>query len=225
MHIHKPIEEKLIRQTFKDLTGKITQLPPKKSAVKRQWREREVYYIDILEINNQDILFKIGCQAGTYIRKFCFDFGKRLNTQAHMAQLLRTKAGPFKIRGSITLYDLKDAYEYYKQGSESLLKKYILPIESAIVSLPKVYVLDSSVDSLCHGASLSTPGVSKLESNIKENDLVAILTLKGELICLGTAFMSSEKILKEKRALAIKTTKVFMSPGIYPKYFPLKKEL
>jgi len=218
MHLHKPVEEKDIKKGFEEFTGKIKQLPPIRSAVKRQLREREIYYIKILEIENQEILFRIGCQAGTYIRKYISDLGKNLKTNAHMLQLVRTKAGPFNDKESYTLQEIKDAYEYYKEGDESNLRKIIKPIEFAIQHLPKIWVHDTTVDSLCHGTDLSIPGISKLESNIMPNDLVAVLTLKNELICMGNAALTTEEIIKNEKGKAIKTTKVFMKPDIYPKW-------
>src|SRR3989344_3901169 len=71
MHLHRDFEEEKIKETFQKLIGKISQLPPLKSAVKRQLRTREIYETEILEIKGRDILFRIRCQAGTYIRKFC----------------------------------------------------------------------------------------------------------------------------------------------------------
>jgi len=218
MHLHKKVDEDKIRDTFKEFIGKIMQLPPIKSAVKRQLREREIYYVEILEIKNQDVLFKVGCQAGTYIRKYVHDFGQRLGIGAHMVQLIRTKVGHFTDKNWITLHNLKDAYEFYKEGDESYLKKCILPIEKAIEYFPKIWVLDTTVDSLCHGASLSVPGIAKFHSSIKDDDLVAVMTLKDELVCIGKAFMDSEQINKNNKGLAVKTEKVFMLPDTYPRF-------
>ena len=50
MHIHQEIDENKLKETINKFIGTITQLPPVRSAVKRQERERKVYYIDILEI-------------------------------------------------------------------------------------------------------------------------------------------------------------------------------
>lgn len=217
MHLHKEIPEDKIKKTVKDFTGKIQQIPPIKSAVKRRLRTREIYYFNILEIDGQDVLFKIGCEAGTYIRKICDDFGKKLNTGAHMAQLIRTKAGPFNDSSWHTLHDLKDAYEFYKQGNEKEIKKIIFPIEKAVEHLPKIWVMDNCVDSLCHGSDLNIPGISKL-NEFKEDEVVVIMTLKDELICLGEAVENSNKILKEEKGKAVKTHKVFMKEGTYLKY-------
>ena len=216
MHIHKEIPEHEIYQVCNEFVGKIMQMPPIKSAVKRILRERQIYYFEVIEIDGQEVLFKVGCEAGTYIRKLIHDLGKKLGCGAHMAELRRTKAGPFDESTLVTLQDLTDAFYYYENGNEKYLRYCIQPIENAVRHLPKIYVLDSAVDSLCHGANLNVPGISKLDSGITNEDVIAVITLKGELICYGNAKMDSEEMLGE-RGLAVKTEKVFMLPGTYPK--------
>src|SRR3989338_5309196 len=58
MHLHKEVDENILRETIqKNFLGKIQQLPPIKSSVKRQLRTRSIYYFDILEIDGKDVLF------------------------------------------------------------------------------------------------------------------------------------------------------------------------
>jgi len=215
MHIHKEVKEEDIEKTILSFVGKINQLPPIKSSVRRRERQREIYYITILEIKEQEVLFKIGCEAGTYIRKLCHDIGQKLDTGAHMVQLIRTRVGPFSDKTWHSLHELKDAYENFKEGNEKELKQIILPVEKAVEHLPKIWVLDSTVNSLCHGASLAIPGISKIESNIKHKSNVAVLTLKNELICTGFAKMNSEEIKKSKKGITLETRKVFMKRNTY----------
>lgn len=218
MHVHQPMDPENIKTVMKKFVGKIKQLPPIKSAVKRQERFRKIYYIDVMEIIEQDVLFRVGCQAGTYIRKLCHDMGKELGCGAHMASLIRTKAGPFKDTEMWTLQDLADAFHYYQQEkNETFLRKIIQPVESAVRHLAHVWILDSAIDSLTHGVNLKLPGVVQLESEIQVDDDVAILSLKGELVALGKAQMTSQQMMKEEKGLAIKVEKVFMQPGVYPK--------
>ena len=218
MHLHNPVEETKIKDCLDSFVGKIKQLPPIKSAVKRQWRFRKIYYIELLGIEGQDVLFKVGCQAGTYIRKLCHDMGEKLGTGAHMAQLRRTKAGPFNESTIVSLYDLKDAYVFYKEdGDETLLRKFVQPIENAVAHLPKMWVHDTTVDTLCHGADLAVPGVAKVETDIQVDELVAIMTLKDELIAFGEAKMISNDVVKKDRGVCVRIHKVFMMPGTYPK--------
>ena len=217
IHIHKEVSEKDIKKVMRQFVGKIKQLPPIKSSVKRQWRYRKIYYIDVLNIKDQDVLFKVGCQAGTYIRKLCFDMGKTLGCGAHMAQLIRTKVAFFNDKERYTLQDLTDAFHYYKEGNETYIRKVIKPVEAGVAHLPKVWVFDTTVDTLCHGASLKVRGISKVESEICEEDLVAVMTLKNELIGLGVSKMLSKDMISLDKGVAVKVNKVFMNTGVYPR--------
>jgi H/ACA ribonucleoprotein complex subunit 4 len=214
MHLHKDVSEEDLRKVVDEFIGKIKQLPPIKSAVKRQVREREVYYFDILEIDGKDVLFRTGVEAGTYIRKLIHDIGQKLGG-AHMAELRRTKAGPFTDKDLVTLQDLADAYHYYKEGNEKFIRHCIKPIEFAVQHLPKVWVLDTTVSTLTHGVDLKLPGISKLETEIEDKDIVAVMTLKDELIAVGIAKMNSEQMLNEKKGLCVEIHKVFMDPELY----------
>lgn len=218
MHLHKEVSQSKIHKMAKEFTGEIEQVPPIKSAVKRVKRKRIVYYFEIMEIERKDVLFRIGCEAGTYIRKIVHDFGAKLGCGAHMAELIRTKAGPFCIDDSISLHDLKDGYEYFNDGNDKELKRIIKPIEFAVNHLKKIWINDSAVDTLAHGADLSVPGIVKLDSDIEEGDVVAVMSVKDELICVGEAKLGSEDIMKSEKGLAVISKKVFMEGGVYPKF-------
>jgi len=218
MHIHKPVAEDEARKIINTFVGKITQLPPVRSAVVRQMRERTIYYLEILEIKGQDILFRVGCQAGTYIRKLCHDIGYKLKVGAHMAELIRTKAGPFMFDEMTTLQDLEDALWYWKnKQNDKFLKHCIKPVEAGVEHLPKIWVHDSAVDSICHGASLNAPGVSKLTDDILAESDIAIMSLKNELVALAKAKKNSNEIIKLEKGTVAITSKVFMQPNTYQK--------
>ncbi|MBI4438347.1 RNA-guided pseudouridylation complex pseudouridine synthase subunit Cbf5 [Candidatus Woesearchaeota archaeon] len=216
MHVHKELSEDAIREACSAFLGKIKQLPPIKSAVKRQLRERNIYYLDVLEVDGKDVLFRVGCQAGTYIRKLVDDIGKKIGG-AHMSELRRTKAGPFGEDSLATLQDLADAFHYFREeGNDRYLRRIIQPVENGVKHVPKVWILDSAVDSITHGASLKVPGIAKLETGIEPGDIVAVMTLKGELVCYGTALVDSKGMLGD-RGIAVKTERVFMKRGVYPR--------
>ncbi len=219
MHLHKEVDKKALDAVLKAFVGKIKQLPPIKSSVKRAWRFRKIYYIKVLERQDQDVLFLVGCQAGTYIRKLVHDIGQELGCGAHMAELRRTKVGPFNEASLLTtLQDLTDAFYYYTEENDAkFLKKIIMPVESAVAHLKKIWVLDTTVDALCHGATLKAPGVSKLNTEIQVDDPVALMSLKGELIAVGRAVMTTKEILKAEKGVAAKSSQVFMNPGVYPR--------
>ena len=218
MRLHKDLSEDGIHDIFNEFQGKIFQTPPLRSAVKRELRVRNVYYSNILEISGRDILFKIGCEAGTYVRTYCHDIGEALGTGAHMAELRRTQVGPFnENKDLITLQDLTDGFYYwYEEGDESYLRKCILPMETAADFLPKVIIRDSAVDAICHGANLATGGILELSENIKKGETVAIFTLKGELVASAETLFNLEDIIGSSSGIVFDTKKVFMKPGTYP---------
>lgn len=218
MRLHGEVSEKKIRKVLQEFQGKIFQTPPIKSAVKRELRVRKIYYLHILEIEDKDVLFKIGCEGGTYIRKYCHDVGEALGTGAHMAELRRTRSGPFKEDSLVTLQDLTDAYHMWMEdGDETLLRNCIYPIEAAVGDLPKIYIRDSAVDALCHGADLAAGGIISIQDSIKKGDTVAVMTLKGELVAAGESLKTSKEIFKASKDIMIDINKVFMEPGTYPK--------
>ncbi len=216
MHIHKDNDEKKIRESINKYIGKITQLPPVRSAVKRQYRERSIYYLEILEISEKDVLFRVGCQAGTYIRKLCHDIGRDLGG-AHMSELRRTRVAGFTEDSCCTMQDLQDAYCFYKEGNDKFLRKCIQPVESGVKHLPKIWVNDSSINSLCNGANLNIPGISKFESSLDNGKLAAVMSLKEELICFGNVVIDPANITKKDAGIVLKTDRVFMKPGVYGK--------
>jgi len=211
MHLHREVEESVLCETVLKFIGKIQQLPPVKSAVKRQLRTREIYEFEIMEIKEKDVLFRVKCQAGTYIRKLCTDIGKELGFGAHMAELRRTQAGPFTEKDHlVTLNDLQDAVYYYREEHNSKFLLYCLqPIENALKYLPTCWILDNAIPSLTNGRDLAIPGISQLE-NFRKGEIVAILTLKNELVAIGSALLSAVEINTQQKGLAIKVNKVFM---------------
>ena len=219
MHVHKDFELDDLNKTLRQFTGVISQLPPVRSNVKRQYRDREIYYLDVLEIEGNDVLFKVGVQSGTYIRKLINDIGEKLGTGAHMIELRRSKVSTLSEKsGLVTLQDLDDAvYFYQNEKDDRLLKKCIQNIEDALDFMPKVIVSDEAVDTVAHGSPVAVPGIVKMNS-FEKNDRVFISTLKGELIALGNAVMTPTEIMHAKGGIAIKNDSVIMRTGTYPVY-------
>jgi H/ACA ribonucleoprotein complex subunit 4 len=217
MKLHKDIDKKNIIDVFGSFVGEITQIPPVRSAVKRVKRKRKIYYLEVIEIKDRDVLFRVGCEAGTYIRTLAVDAGKKLKCGAHLAELRRTKVGPFKEDDSVILQDLKDAYIFWKEdGNEEEIRSIIYSMESLIDFLPKIVIRDSAVDALCHGASLAMPGVVEVDSDIKKGDMVAVLTLKSEGVALARTLLSTEEIIQKDSGVCANLERVLMNKGTYP---------
>ena len=224
LKLHKKMPPKLVRKVLEEFTGPIYQVPPIKSAVKRVLRIRTIYYLEVLEIEGSSVLFRVGCEAGTYIRKLCHDIGLALGCGGHMQELRRTKAGPFTERTLVTLQDLEDAYVFWKEdGDESEIRRVIMPMESAVSHLPRIVLRDSAVDAICSGASLAVPGITSVDSNLMTGDLTALFTLKGEFVALAKAEMTMEEILKASSGFAATPIRVMMETGTYPRGWTKKE--
>jgi tRNA pseudouridine55 synthase len=108
----------LIQATTHQFIGEIDQAPPVFSALKKDGkrlyelaregktvdipkRKVTVSAFEIIKIDQLDIHFRIACSKGTYIRSIANDFGKALNSGAHLSLLRRTKIGDFNVNISV----------------------------------------------------------------------------------------------------------------------------
>jgi len=219
MRLHSEVPEDKVTKVLDEFQGPLYQRPPVRSSVKRQLRTRTIYYIDFFEMDERNVLFKVGCEAGTYIRKLCYDVGEVLGCGAHMQELRRTRVGPFvEDKSLVTFHDLSYLFSQWQETKdEGMLRKFVYPMEKALELMPKINVRDSAVDALCHGAHLTAPGVLSLDAGIKIGDTVAVFTQKGEAVTMSKAFVSSEKMLKMDHGFVAKTQRVLMPRGFYPK--------
>ena len=124
-NVHYPIDhinEKLILKTAKKFVGKIFQTPPMFSAIKKDGvrlynlarqgkeikidkREVSIDSFEITSFNLPEISFNITCSKGTYIRSLAHDFGKELNSGAHLSELRRIKIGDYSVKDSVKVMD------------------------------------------------------------------------------------------------------------------------
>jgi len=227
MKLHGDSEEGQIRKVLKEFEDVIYQRPPLRSSVKRQLRTRRIYYIEFIEKDGRNVLFKVGCEGGTYIRKLCYDIGEILSCGAHMQELRRTRAGPFTETSSdkVTLHDVAYWFaEWQEKKEEKILHQFIQPMETALGLIPKIVVRDSAVDALCHGANLTAPGVLSIDSGIVKGSITAVLTLKGEAVALAKTLLSTEEILNLKHGTVAALQRVVMPRGTYPKVWKSDKK-
>jgi H/ACA ribonucleoprotein complex subunit 4 len=170
-----------------------------------------------VEIDGRLVLFRVACQAGTYIRKLVYDIGELLDVGAHMRELRRTRAGSFTEQGIFTMYDLLELSTATGKERETLARRIIRPMEAAFDHIPKIIVRDSAVNAICHGADLAVPGIVRATEGIRPKTSLALFTLKGELIALSKALMTTEEMVKNEKGLAAKTVRVIMPVDTYPR--------
>lgn len=216
LRLHGDAEREDIERVVSEFKGKVYQRPPRKSAVKRQLRIREMYDIEVLDVKDRLVLLRVDCEAGTYIRSLCIHIGLALGTGGQMVELRRTKSGPFSEKDCIKLHDLKDAAVYEEEGNPDLLSEMILPAERLVDTMPKIVIRDSAVDAICRGAALAGVGVLQKES-YKRGSTVAVMTEKSELVCTAKAAISSEEYKPGDTGIVARSVAVIMEPGTYPR--------
>lgn len=216
MRLHEDRPEGQIRTVAEKWVGKIEQVPPVRSAVKRRARKRRIYYLDVLEVSGRDVLFRVGCQAGTYIRNLCVDMARDLGTRGHMQELRRSRTGLFREEDLVTMHDAIDAHAFAADGDDSWIMKLVRPVEAITAHLPKIVLRDSAIDAICNGAPLAVIGIAQLDAGIEADELVALESLKGELVGLAKSTMTTKEILDSEKGIAATSERVIMRKGTYP---------
>src|SRR3989441_531851 len=182
--------------------------------------EKDVPAIDLeqLELDGRNVLFRVRCESGTYIRTLCADIGDALGVGANMVDLRRTRAATFGEADAHPLNAFRDAIAYWKEdGDDTPVRAILRPVEDLLRHLPRMIIKDTAVDALCHGANLAVPGVAKLSEHIRVGDLVGVYTGKGEAVAIAKALMTSDRIVIAKSGAAADTDRVLMAPGTYPR--------
>jgi H/ACA ribonucleoprotein complex subunit 4 len=223
--IHDSVPAKKIEDALAAFRGPIFQKPPQKSSVRRSTRTRNIYALDTLEQKGNLLLLRVLCEAGTYVRKLIYDFGEVLQVGATMVELRRTRVCQITESDLVTLHQVHEAFAVLKDtGDESQVRKIVIPIEESVNFLKIVKIMDSAVDSICHGAQLAIPGIVALSPGIRTGDPVQLLTGKGELVAIAEAKMTSEQMSADSKGIAAITRRVVMDPGTYPKMWKTKEK-
>jgi H/ACA ribonucleoprotein complex subunit 4 len=217
MKMHGSADRARLDEVAAEFTTEVIQTPPVRSAVKRAPRTRRIHSLKILEVSGRNVLFRVECDSGTYVRSLCVDIGDAMGIGAHLQDLRRTRAGTMTEDEAVSLHDLRDALENNAKGESEGLERIMRPLEAVLDHLPKVEVKDSAVDAICHGADLAVPGILSLDDSVVREATIAIMTVSGEGVGLGKALMGAKEIMSRSDGLAAKTIRVFMPAGTYEK--------
>jgi len=122
------ITEEEIQKTSQQFIGIIEQFPPVFSALKKdgerlyekarrgekvkvEARQVQIASFEISRVELPEIDFRVVCSKGTYIRSLAHDFGKALNSGAHLSALCRRRIGNFELKQSLDIETLKEFIE------------------------------------------------------------------------------------------------------------------
>jgi len=205
LELHGPAPSDLA-SVVDEFEGRLYQRPPRKSAVERQRRVREVHDLDVLEREERRVLLRVRCESGTYIRKLCHDLGLALGTGAHMGDLRRTGTAGFDDTDLVSMETFVDALAFWTENDNpGPLREVVDPAERVLAGLPRVTVAYSAAREIAEGAPVYAPGVLDVRpprantpgeaggeaedtpagAVAVEGQLVACDTPDGAAVCLG----------------------------------------
>jgi tRNA pseudouridine55 synthase len=192
-----------ILQTF---VGKITQIPPRYSAIKYQgrplyaWaregidieplpRTVEIFSIAVDRIALPEATFVVSCGKGTYIRSLCADAGKKLGCGACLTELRRTASGPFTEKSALLLDGL--ATERQRQ----MIEAGLIRLADTLPGLPAIVVDAALLAGLKTG---SQPTADALRGHdipfLAEGDMVKFVTAGHDLVAVARALYASQEM-------------------------------
>lgn len=225
LRLHDTVKEKKVLGALERLVGPLFQRPPLIAAVKRQLRVRTIYSNTLIEYDKDRHLavFECHCEAGTYIRTLCVHLGLLLGVGGHMEELRRIRTGILSEDDHLsTMHDVLDAqYLYENEKDESYLRRVVLPCEYLLTNYKRVVVKDSAVNAVCYGAKLMIPGLARYENGIELNDVIVLMTTKGEAVALAYAEMTTSQMASVDHGIVARIKRVIMDRDTYPRRWGL----
>ena len=179
--VSREVLEKCINE---NLLGKISQTPPKYSAIKIDGipahrrmrngqdvtippREVEIFSFEVLSVDLPRFTFRCSVSTGTYIRSLIQSIGDILEVGAYMEELRREQIGPFVLADSHTV-----------EALETLSEKDFLPLEIGVTELPRVDLSEEEFERLRNGLYIGF-AQPQLSAGFLQGNVVAILEAVG----------------------------------------------
>jgi len=176
-----------VEAVLPEFLGRIEQTPPAYSALKRDGqplyrlarrgiavspppRTVEIRQLEVLAWRPPELVLKVACAKGTYMRSLAYDLGERLRVGAHLSALVRLAVGQFRIEDAADLQALE-------RGAPGLWTHYVVPLRRALSHLPGLTIDEDTARRLSLGQAVSLPEQSSqtLFAYTRDDRLVAIL--------------------------------------------------
>ncbi|MBR4569627.1 MAG: tRNA pseudouridine(55) synthase TruB [Candidatus Riflebacteria bacterium] len=196
-----------LNEAINKFVGKYDQVPPVFSAIKVEGKKAyamarageqvnltgrpvDVTSIRLLkdytenEVHN--LLIRVHCSRGTYIRSVVHDIGQELGCGAYLSYLLRERVGK---------WDFSQAFPYWKiEKGISFEENPAFTKFSDVLSFPKITVKEETLFKINNGQGITRKDILKIETtNDETSELFQIFSPDQELI----AIYSSNKVNKE----------------------------
>lgn len=185
-------EETRVREEMRGLVGEVQQVPPMFSAVKRDGvplhklaregveveREPKMVRIDRFELRKYHpplLDIEVCCSGGTYVRVLAADLGERLGCGAHLADLRRSRSGPFTLAQASAPETLAE-----EAAAGTIARRLVSPL--AALGLPALRLDPHEVAAIAQGSEIAAQGPpeapgTRMLGHDGQGQVVAVLEL------------------------------------------------
>ena len=216
------ITEQQVREALAGFQGEQQQTPPMYSAKKqngvplyklarngittdRKPVTLQIYSIDFLKKEDNQVIFRVKCSAGTYIRTLCHDVGETLGCGAHMSELVREQVGQFDMQSSLTIEELSQAQD------DGTLSQKLLETETVLDFLPEIIVTPDYVATIAHGKPLTKSVVLETPERFQPGMNFRVAGVNGRIAAIVDPVVDEEGFQKlDPRDTAFKLKRVLV---------------
>jgi tRNA pseudouridine55 synthase len=182
-----------IEAVLGEFVGDIVQIPPIYSAIKvdgqrayKRARAEEIPdmpsrvvridRISLVEMPAPDLaVIDVDCGKGTYIRALARDLALRLGTRGHVADLRRTRTGPFTEKGAISLDSLETL------GHSARLEDVVLPLKTALDDIPALALTDAEAGKMRMGMPAPAAIVLSRTPDVRVSPGETVVAMQGDI--------------------------------------------
>lgn len=192
-------------EIFPKYTGFIEQIPPMYSAarvngkrlytlarkgitVDRKPKKVFIYYLKLLDFQDDLLTFEAKTSAGTYIRTLCDDMGEELGCGAYLAGLTRTRVGGLKIENSVTLEELNQS----RDGNG--IQNKVFSIDEALSFLPYIEVKEKMENLVLTGKTIMKENIEDMSGNINVGEYCRVHSSSGELLGIAASTLLEKSV-------------------------------
>lgn len=190
------VSEDALQAVIARFRGVQQQLPPMYSAVKvggqplykaaragrmihRAERSIAIHQLEIVECHGRDVVLRIVCSKGTYVRTLCADIGQALGVGGHLYALERRRVGPLSSEQAMTIDQVADRL------TMGTLRMQFISLDQLLYQLPAVVVNAEQAQRVLHGAPIFSAGIEQPPSSPAAVS-VRLKNEAGQLLAIGT---------------------------------------
>ncbi len=207
------VPEAALQAVIARFRGVQQQLPPMYSAVKvggqplykaaragktipRAERSIAIHQLEIVGFHGRDVVLRIVCSKGTYVRTLCADIGQALGVGGHLLTLERRRVGPLSIEQAMTIDQVGG---HLAAGT---LRKQFISLDQLLYQLPALVVNDEQAQHVLHGSPIFPAGAGQLPSSPSAVS-VRLKNEAGQLLAIGTHDVGRVGSIRIRKVLSL----------------------